>query len=613
MALLFLGLCVPVILLYLLKQRRRRVEVSTLMFWDQILRDEQSVTSLNKLKKLLSLLLQLAFVALLAFAIARPTFSGKWTGARWMVLILDSSASMLVDEAGKTRFELAREKAAAIIRGMSIGDTMMLVNAGSSPEIVSVFSDNRKDLLEALDKIEASHGEADFHKALKLVSQLPADDRQTDVYLVTDGAFEPVDVEPAKNIKYAWVKIGQATENVGIVACQVRPMPSSPRDFEIHLEMANETGRDVQFPVELRLGGRLADAFEFEIPAGKTVAKDLKQYSAEGGDVEVFADFKDSFPLDNRAYGVLPAPRKIRVALVTENDLFLERALGTDEGVELAVVKPAEYPGTNQSDVTVFAGWQPSKVPGGNCIFILNWPEDLGLARKGMVERPMFTEWDRAHPVNRHLALQNISIERAVAVERTDKFVPIATSFNDPLVLLNETPEGKRMVVAFDPNTSDLPLRIAFPIMIANAVRYLSGADSGDRWESPPLGSILTGADIAKYETAGGTNSFDRVYAPGDEVIVTTSANALVPVQRAGVYRGGDGGTNRYSLFAANLNSKAESRIAPAEKIPLKSKEPIVELKQGMRFGMEAWFTLVFAALILSAVEWGLYHRRVIE
>ena len=69
---------------------------------------------------------------------------------------------MLVNERGKTRFDHARENAQSIIRAMGIGDTMMIVSAGPMPDIVSVFSDNRKDLSEALGKIEATHGEADF-------------------------------------------------------------------------------------------------------------------------------------------------------------------------------------------------------------------------------------------------------------------------------------------------------------------------------------------------------------------------------------------------------------------------------------------------------------------
>src|SRR6058998_475562 len=123
--LLGFALFAPVILLYLLKQRRRRVEVSTLMFWDRILRDEQTVTSLTRLKKLLSLLMQLLFLALITLAASRPSLSGKMTGARRIVLFLDNSASMLVQEGSQTRFDLARDKAHRVVRGMSIGDSLM--------------------------------------------------------------------------------------------------------------------------------------------------------------------------------------------------------------------------------------------------------------------------------------------------------------------------------------------------------------------------------------------------------------------------------------------------------------------------------------------------------
>ncbi|HPU57522.1 MAG TPA: BatA and WFA domain-containing protein, partial [Verrucomicrobiota bacterium] len=172
-ALLGFALFAPVILLYLLKQRRRRVEVSTLMFWDQILRDEQTVTSLTRLRKLLSLLLQLLFITLLTLAAARPSFSGGWTGARRVVLLLDTSASMLVQEGGRTRFDIARQKALAVVRGLSLGDTMMLVAVGAEPDIVHPFTDSKKDLQEAIRKMEPTHGETGLRKAMELVRQLP--------------------------------------------------------------------------------------------------------------------------------------------------------------------------------------------------------------------------------------------------------------------------------------------------------------------------------------------------------------------------------------------------------------------------------------------------------
>src|SRR5690606_13663620 len=92
-------LFVPVLLLYLLKQRRRHVQVSTLLFWDKVLRDEHSVTSMTRLRKLLSLLIQLLIIALLTLALARPTLSKDLLGARRVVILLDTSASMTTQEA----------------------------------------------------------------------------------------------------------------------------------------------------------------------------------------------------------------------------------------------------------------------------------------------------------------------------------------------------------------------------------------------------------------------------------------------------------------------------------------------------------------------------------
>jgi len=215
------ALFIPVILLYLLKQRRRHVEVSTLMFWDKILRDEQTVTSLTRLKKLLSLLLQLLFISLLTLAAARPNLPGNVTGARRIVLLLDTSASMLVREGNRTRFDLAIDQAHRVVRGMSIGDSLMLVTVAADADMVFPFTDNRKDLHDAIDRVRPTHGATEFKKALRLVEQLPADERETHVYLVTDGAFDPIDIQPPAKTRFAYRRVGTRSDNVGISAFSV--------------------------------------------------------------------------------------------------------------------------------------------------------------------------------------------------------------------------------------------------------------------------------------------------------------------------------------------------------------------------------------------------------
>lgn len=626
--LLGFGLFVPVILLYLLKQRRRRVEVSTLMFWDQILRDEQTVTSLTRLRKLLSLLLQLIFIALLTLAAARPSFSGGLTGRR-IVLLVDCSASMLVQEGSRTRFDLARQKASDVVRGMSLGDTLMVVAVAAEADVVHPFTDNKRDLIEVLEKLEPTHSATDFARAMRLVEDLPATDRETSVYLISDGAFDAVEVTPPAKTQFAYLRIGSRVENVGITGFSVRPLPSSPRDFQVHIEITNDGDKEQRVPMELRIAGRLADAFEFKLPPGQAVTRTLRQFSAAGGQVEAVIDVPDAFALDNRAYAFLPPPQPIKVALVTPENLFLQNALMTDDDVQLEVIKPEKFNGTEKHPVTIFSGWHPSKTPSGNVIFIGSWPDDFGLARRGEVAKPLFTEWQRDHPVNRHLALQNVAIEKAIGVDAPAGFQKLASSFADPLVLLREGPAQKAVVLTFDTSTTDLPLRIAFPIMVANAIRYLNGSDTTERWKNPAIGTLLSASDLLRYANdvtasalgrGDGTNDVANplghvraVIDPDGRRFEIRGAHVLVPVMRAGFYLAESSSGETNVLFASNLTNARESRVKSSEGLPLRAKTAIPEIRQGFRLGFEPWILLALFAAALSVVEWVLYHRRMIE
>lgn len=61
---------VPVVVFYILKIRMRRVPVSTVLFWRQIFEDKRPRSLWQKPRHLISLLVQLAFLALVAAALA---------------------------------------------------------------------------------------------------------------------------------------------------------------------------------------------------------------------------------------------------------------------------------------------------------------------------------------------------------------------------------------------------------------------------------------------------------------------------------------------------------------------------------------------------------------
>lgn len=624
LALAFFALFIPIILLYLLKQRRRRVQVSTLLFWDQILRDEHRVTSLTRLRKLLSLLLQLLFVTLLTLALARPVLSKNVLGARRIVVLLDTSASMTAMEAGGTRFARAKALARDVIRGMSPGDTLMLAAVSNGADVVAPFTNSRRELLDALDAVEAGHAETDFGGAMDLLKRLPSDERETHVYVITDGAFEPVPFEgPPERLRFAYLRVGEARDNVGITAFELRPLPASPRDFELLFEAVNETDQERRVPYEVRVDGSLIDAGEIVLAARGRATRSISQFTRTGGEAELFLDVDDAFPLDNRAYAVLPTFRPVEVTLVTEGNLFLENALLTDDGVRLRTLTPVLYEGTpaeapemQAGAVKLFDRWAPAAGPAGDCIFIGAWPAEVAPSSEGTLERPLITQWDREHPVNRHLQWTNITIESAKKLPNILGFEPIVRSFDDPLVLFEEGPGRQTMVVAFDTASTDLPLRIAFPLLIANTVRYMAQSDEGGPWESARIGSHLTAADVDRYgsRAAGERVKWTRVLRPGEPAAPEGGmAGGLIAVDRAGVYRLVTEDGKLVPAFAANLSSRRESRIAPSETLPIASDAPLPEITEGFRLGLAPWFVLTLAALGLIVTEWVLFHRRVVE
>ena len=154
----------------------------------------------------------------------------------------------------------------------------------------------------------------------------------------------------------------------------------------------------------------------------------------------------------------------------------------------------------------------------------------------------------------------------------------------------------------FDVTRSDLPLRVAWPLLLLNAIDtfvqedagYLSSYRTGDTWRVP----VAAGARTATVIDPLGR---ERAAPVVEGRAVTTGA-------RAGFYRvRTEAGED---VFAANLGPSEEGRIEPAATLDVGGR-PAGEARPG-RVGVRAslWIYLVAAALAILLVEWLTYHRR---
>src|SRR2546421_2061173 len=120
-------LFIPVVVFYILKIRLKRVPVSTVLFWRQIFDEKKPQSIWQRLRHLLSLLIQLILLSLLVLSLTEPFFSSESKNARRIILIIDNSASMNATDVAPTRLAKAKEEARSVIGALRYLDEMAIV------------------------------------------------------------------------------------------------------------------------------------------------------------------------------------------------------------------------------------------------------------------------------------------------------------------------------------------------------------------------------------------------------------------------------------------------------------------------------------------------------
>jgi hypothetical protein len=208
--------------------------------------------------------------------------------------------------------------------------------------------------------------------------------------------------------------------------------------------------------------------------------------------------------------------------------------------------------------------------------------------------------------VIRFTALDDVNIARGhkLTGEAGDKIVGASTA--GPILIAGVRNGLKFVALGFDVSESDLPLRVAWPLFLLNTINdfveddtsYISSFRTGQVWSIP----ASSAASTATLELPDG----DKRTVP------VKDGRAVFLGQHAGFYKLSTGpGPDDTSMFAANLSDVTESTITPVKELKVDGKPAgeVGEFKIGVR--RELWVYLLAAVLLVTALEWLTYHRRV--
>lgn len=623
----WLLVAVPIIILFILKTRLRREHVATLLFWDQIFDEKRQRSWWQRLRHLLSLLLQLAFLLLVVAALVDPLWQWQQRQRRQVVLILDNSASMAaVDAAGRSRWEQAKRVALDRIAELREGDEIALMTAGGMVNVAVGMSDFGPTVSEAIRAVQLTDAPARIDEAIEAARRLASDRERREIVVVSDACFDTAD-ERAGEQDVRLIPVGGSLDNVAITAFQTRRSLIDPIGFAVLVEVENFGDDPVDCRLRITLGDELVDVLPLRLEPEKPWRKMIEQASAGGGVLQAALDLEDALPADDVARAILPRRPTIPVTLVTDREsLYLRSVLEAIPLVDLTVTNRTVRSAAG-GGFTVLHQTVPSTLPSGP-LLVIDPRHDSSLWRLGpAIDLPIISEQADESPLLSHVRLTNVALPGGRAIEIEGEAVRLlSTPEGATLMASLVRPEGRAVVLSANLDDGDLPLRIAFPVMMANAVNWFLG-QTGELRESIATGAVTTVAlspatgqppppsDVASY----------RLISPAGNqaaVGVDQGGAALGPLLRGGIYRLGpetslakpsDAGAiasfredSAVTEIAVNLTDREESNLRPRI-------QDLAASRAATRTGGRSlWFYLTLAAFGLIVGEWFLYQRRIV-
>ena len=685
LALLGLLFVPAVIAMYLLKLRRDETSVPSTLLWTKLVADVEANAPWQRLRRSLLLLLQLLLVLLLALLAARPFLERPAGLAGDIVLVIDTSASMSATDVRPNRLEAAKAAALDALRDLPNGGKVSVIAAGRTARVVATGSGDLGRIRQAIASIEPTAATGDLGDALRLASALAARSADAEIVVATDAALARAPTTRTQ-APIRVLQVGTEPKNQAIAALSIRTAASALTKSAF-VSVANLDLATVKRRIEVYGDGTLLEARDVYLdPLARAdiVVDDITQQNTrhvEVVEVRLVADedegasSDDRLAVDDRAWAVVPSDELRQILVVGEGDPYLETALSYLPNTELYGRKPTDYPSTtglDQFELIIFEGYLPPTLP-ANPILAIAPPRSSPLGEvAGTLKEPGIGALSADEPLLRYVDLSTTHIAESKKLVLPDWARPVIPGpTGSPLLYAGDRAGLKTAVMAFEPRKSDLPLQVAFPILLANVTGELMGG-SGTPTEAVTPGrpvslSIPTGAtgvrvakpdgstvDLAPGTVGAGSVTFSETDQLGVYTVTPTGLEASPgtssspTVQPSASASPGASRSPRLAptdpsapiRFAVDLFDVDESRIAPGDTKTITglggaapasspgasgaaraspSAAPTPSASGGTGTGLatpdrppardELWVPVLLAVLAFLLVEWAVYQR----
>jgi len=565
------------ILVYLRERWRKRVEVSSLMFWNEIREDSVRV---RRFMPSLLFLLQALLLSLLLSGLLhpyRPHTVTEVQGNRH-ILVFDVSASMQVREGTTQRFSLARDQAVQVVRSLGPLDEVMLISVAARPRVVSGFTTDHRVFLHLLESLRPEDSPTNLDLGVELaLAQRDRAGQRASVHVFTDVPQTQLSLTQDQLAHLVYHRVGRNDDNIALAALNLYQNPFQHySQARAYILVRNYAARTKRGSLTVHLNERQIFRRTFSLPARESASFSIGNFS-EAGQLVARISPDDGLSVDNQALAWVAQGHERRLVLVSTSSSLhseLQRVSRSIPNLSLTAVSPDDFStlSLEPQDIVLFHQFVPGTAVAANSLYVFPPLDNPLFPVVAEAKDLSILDWRESHEILHNLQYVDALPLKKARVLALPAWAQVLISSRTadgevPLALTGEK-DGHRVVcLAFDLGRGNLTDsdNLSLLLLFLNAVRWLLPPD-------PSVPALTTPGETFFVPTSVALETLELTLPDGETRSLEAAA---VDIPHVGAYRLQNG--DYRTMWYANLFDELESDIGrSAQDEPAPEAAPVV-------------------------------------
>lgn len=586
---LFLLLTIPpVIMLYILKRKYKEEVISSSLLWKEVYKNTRANTPWEKFKKNIMLLLQIIIILSIILALMSPFISIGGKSYKNVIIVIDNTASMntIYDDI-KSRLEQGKTLAKEYLNSTKDGTNTYIISYDGTSNLLLNGDFNKSNAASIIDKIIASYSSGDISDVVSFVKAIgDGIGEEYEALIFTDKQVAISDING--RIVY----LGNSGLNASVDNVSHKFVDDK---VKVIANVTNNGDSLYEGDFSLYNGEELVavQGVTLQVGESKTLSFELDSLNSDYLKGELSR--KDILMEDNTYYHVVNENKVKKILLVTDENVFLEKAFGIIENTEVYKTNDVSNITENDEyDLYVFDNKMPKVMPSkGSILFINpNSNEFFNVVEGGEIGQATAVKGS----VSSYLEDTQFTLSEYNIIETPYYGTNILTIDNNSIGFKGEINDRKIAALSFDLHSTDFALKKEFPILIYELGEELisTGMVSSNNFRTGEK-IVVKSSDFESEINVAYPNGDIKGLKSGEEV------NGELAL---GIYKINQ--NDNKESFSVNFPTSSESDTSVET---IGENDNIVHGKSNLKSGFNLTPIFILLAMLVVAFEWILYKK----